>query len=288
MARTKTTCCRRGTDMRRLSSVKPIWPHERGQQRQRRTKGRRTKARTASSSVAIFLNPQRSCLFFQLPRELRDEIYSLLVPSFTTLDFAGPTWATNAARRFYDIRYDMSSYCLTVLAVCQRMRAEASALLYGTNHFELSIGRGIGPSPFNTIRALPQSGIRQIKVCTVRISIPTSTSKREMNPISNWMDELCQLLKQGGNLEEIEIELNYHTIPLDDLDGKFQTLLKPLESLRGLKSVIVKGQVTEAYGAKLKKIMESNETKKRKAATDNEEDIAPLKKKYQTRSTGRK
>lgn len=232
--------------------------------------------------MAISLNPQRPCLFFKLPRELRDEIYTLLVPSFTTLDFAEPTWAANVARRFYDIQYDMSSYCLTVLAVCQRMRAEANALLYGTNHFEFSVGRGIGSSPFNTIRALPQSGIRQIKICTIRISIPTSTGKREMNPIKSWMDELCELLKQDRNLEEIEIELNYHIIPLDNLDEKFQTLLKPLEGLRGLKSVVVKGQVTETYGAKLKKVMES---KKRKLAS-NEEDIAPLKKRYQTRSAG--
>jgi hypothetical protein len=168
------------------------------------------------------------------------------------------------------------------------MRAEASALLYGTNHFELSIGRGVGPPLFNTIRALPQSGIRQIKVCTVRVTIPISAGKREMKPIRSWMDELCELLKQGANLEEIEIELNYHTIPSENLDEKFQTLLEPLEGLRGLKSVIVKGQVTEAYGAELKKKMESNGTKKRKAAVDNEGDIAPPKKKHQTRSTGRK
>ena len=178
----------------------------------------------------------------------------------------------------------MSSYCLTVLALCQRMRAEASALLYGTNHFELSIGRGIGPSPFNTVRALPQSGVRQIKVCTVRITIPTATGKHEVNPIKSWMYEVCELLKQGGNLEEIEIELNYHPIPSDHMDEKFQTLLEPLECLRGLKSVVVRGQVTEAYGKKLKKIME---TKKRKAVLDDEGDIAPPKKKYQTRRAGR-
>jgi hypothetical protein len=41
---------------------------------------------------------------------------------------------------------------------------------------------------------------------------------------------------------------------------KFQILLKPLESLKGLKSAVVQGKVTEAYGVELKKITESNST----------------------------
>jgi hypothetical protein len=239
-----------------------------------------------SQRAAISVIPQSSCLLFNLPRELRDEIYSFLVPSYTTLDLAAPTWWENAAGRFYDIRYDMSPYSLTVLALCQQIRAEASALLYGTNHFELSIGRGNGPSPFNTVRSLPQSGIRQIKACTVRVFIPVWTKKREIIPIRGWMDELCELFKQGGNLQEIEIELNDHTTPFDE---RFQTLLEPLEGLSGLKSAIVKGQVAEAYGAELKKIMEGNGTKKGRkrnsAAMDNEEALSvPPKKKRQTKN----
>jgi len=56
-----------------------------------------------------------------------------------------------------------------------------------------------------------------------------------------------------------------------------------------LKSAIVKGQVAEAYGAELKKIMEGNGTKKGRkrnsAAMDNEEALSvPPKKKRQTKN----
>jgi hypothetical protein len=87
----------------------------------------------------------------------------------------------NICSRIVDVRFDMPSYCLTILAVSRQTRAEASAVLYRTNRFEFAIGkkprmgfiRGTGPSPYNTVRALPQSGISQIKMCTVRIFIDT-------------------------------------------------------------------------------------------------------------------
>jgi hypothetical protein len=89
-----------------------------------------------------------------------------------------------------------------------------------------------------------------------------------MSTIEGWMDEMCALVKQGGNLQDIEIVLfNRFTSNPD----RFQTLLQPLTSLNGLKSVIVKGQVSEAFGAGLKKIMESDATivcKKRKGVQE--------------------
>jgi len=162
----------------------------------------------------------------------------------------------------------MSPWSLTVLAVCKQIRAEASTLLYGTNYFEFSVGHGDGPSPFNTIRALPQSGIMEIKACTIRIFVFPWLKKGQMIAIRGWMDEFCKLVRQGGNLQDIEIVLN-NTV--ESNAERFQTLLRPLKSLSGLKSVIVKGHISEAYGAELKKIMESHATivcKKRKAVRD--------------------
>ena len=173
----------------------------------------------------------------------------------------------------------MSPYCLTVLVLCQQIRAEANALLYGTNHFKFSIGCGVGPSPFNTIRALPQSGISQIKACTIRVFV---LSGLEKSPIRSWMDEMCKLMKQGGNLQEIKVEVrldHLNTANPSDL-SKFERVLwvlKPLERLNGLKSVTVEGLVTEAYGAELKRLMEGDGTrkyKKRKAETDSIEEVA--------------
>jgi len=280
MARVKQTCCRRPLPVSRGPAVKPIWPHERElQKRTLRTKVR-TISNTQQSAASVFL--QRSCSFLKLPRELRNEIYSLLLPSYTTLNFAAPTWYDNAAGRFFDIRFDMSQYYLTVLALCRQIRAEANALLYGTNHFKFSIGRGGGPSPFNTIRALPQSGISQIKACTIHVFIFPGLEKRELSPIRDWVHEMCKLLKQGGNLQEIEIEIGLHHLdtadPLDFL--KFERLLKPLECLSGLKSVNIKGLVTDAYRAELKRVVEDDGTrkyKKRKAGTDSEEDVVVLR-----------
>jgi hypothetical protein len=228
----------------------------------------------ATFSVAQTPIGQHACLFLNLPRELRDEIYSLLLPSHTTLRFTAPTWATNGAGRFFDIQHDTSSWPLTILAVCQQIHAEASTFIYSTNHFEFSVGHlDNGPSPFNTIRALPQSGISQIKACTIRIFAPTWRKRGHMSTIEGWMDEVCALVKQGGNLQDIEIVLFSRFTSNPD---RFQTLLQPLMSLNGLKSVIVKGRVSKAFGAGLKKIMESDATivcKKRKGVQETDREL---------------
>jgi hypothetical protein len=51
-----------------------------------------------------------------------------------------------------------------------------------------------------------------------------------MNPTKDWMDETCKLLKQGGNLQEIKIEVkldHLDTVNPSDL-AKFTPLLQPL------------------------------------------------------------
>ena len=91
----------------------------------------------------------------------------------------------------------------------------------------------------------------------------------------------------------IEVELDHfdYARPDDAILNleKFQTLLKPLESLNGLKSAVVKDKVTEAYGAKLKKTMEGSPTtmrRRRKAETDNKDKGTELpKKKRRTKKT---
>jgi len=171
--------------IKRPPVVEPIWPHERG------LRGKRTKARTTLNSqrpsTSFIL--QRSCSFLNLPRELRDEIYHVLLPSYTTLCFMAPTWAYNAAGRFFSMQCNMSQYCLTVLGLCQQIHAEANAVLYGTNRFEFSIGHGEGPSPFNTIRALPQFGVSQIKACTVSVCAYPWAEKRQLKQMREWMDD---------------------------------------------------------------------------------------------------
>jgi len=229
---------------------------------------------------------QRSCLFLDLPLELRDEIYSYLLPSYTTLNFAVPSWKSNAAGQFFDVGYDDTvPRTLTILGLCQQIRAEASAMLYGTNHFKFSIGwSGMGPSPFNTVRALPQAGVCQIKACTIRIYILTSLQSRVVGEIRDWVVELCELLKRGRCLQNIEIKLK-DTVQLNGRP-RFETLLEPLKSLNGLKSVTVTGQVSEVYGANLKKIMEREPTKRKKRKADvgdQEEGAVPTKKTRQTK-----
>jgi len=259
--------------IKRPPVVEPIWPHERG------LRGKRTKARTTLNSqrpsTSFIL--QRSCSFLNLPRELRDEIYHVLLPSYTTLCFMAPTWAYNAAGRFFSMQCNMSQYCLTVLGLCQQIHAEANAVLYGTNCFEFSIGHGEGPSPFNTIRALPQFGVSQIKACTVSVCAYPWAEKRQLKQMREWMDEMCKLLMQGGNLQEIKIEVgvNHLNTALPSDFARFDPVLKPLERLNGLKSVIVKGLVTEAYGAKLKTIVQDDKARKykRKAEADSEEEV---------------
>ncbi|KIM81458.1 hypothetical protein PILCRDRAFT_89164 [Piloderma croceum F 1598] len=254
--------------MKRPPPVKSIWPHD------RRPAGKRTKVCTTlksqKSSTSFIL--QLSCSFLNLPRELRDEIYRALLPSYTRLCFAAPNWNDNAAGRFFSIQCDMSPYCLTVLGLCQQMRAEANAVLYGTNHFEFSIGHGPGRLPFNTIRALPQSGISHIKAWTVSVCVYPWIDGRNLSLMREWMDEMCKLLMEGGNLQEIKIKVRpgcLAVLPWSEL-SKLGLILEPLECMNGLKSVIVKGLVTEACGAKLKRIVEVRKYKE----LDMERDVA--------------
>jgi hypothetical protein len=87
----------------------------------------------------------------------------------------------------------------------------------------------------------------------------------------------------------MEVELDHHdypriqatplSVPLDV--EKFQTLLEPLKGLKGLKSAIVKGEVTNTYRAELKEIMEGGAAwgqKKRKAEMDKEKAITKAEK----------
>jgi hypothetical protein len=220
---------------------------------------------------------QSTSLLFNLPRELRDKIYSHLLPSCVTLDFAAQTWEENAFGHFFGIRNDMSQYSLTVLALCQQIRAEASALFYDTNCFQFSIGYSSGPSPFNTVRALPQSGIKQIKRCTIRIFASTMFGKRTLQVASDWLNEVCTLLSQGGNLQKIEIEIRSHfpTTPSLDLRN-FGLVLKPFLRLKGLKSVTVTGPVTEACNIKLKEMMKSTGARSRKRETEMDDNVGSV------------
>jgi hypothetical protein len=93
------------------------------------------------------------------------------------------------------------------------------------------------------------------------------------------MDEMCKLLMQGGNLQEIKVDVgpqHLNTAAPSDL-VKFDRVLKPLERLNSLpvKSVIVKGLVTEAYGGKLKSIVQGDTARKykRKTGADSEEEV---------------
>jgi len=250
--------------------VEPIWPHDRG------PRGR-AKARTTLNSQrpATSFAPQCSCLFLNLPPELRDEIYCFLLPSCTTLCFAAPMWVDHYAGRFFSVRCDMTQYSLKVLGLCQQIRAEANAVLYGTNHFEFSMGRAGGPSPFNTIRSLPQSGISQLKSCTISVINPC-IDKGHLDLLTGWMDEMCGLLVKGGNLQEVKIEIVLNNLfnVSSDLAG-FNPILRPLERLNGLKSAVVKGLVDKAYGARLKTILEGDRSRKykRKAGVDDEEEV---------------
>jgi hypothetical protein len=67
------------------------------------------------------------------------------------------------------------------------------------------------------------------------------------------MEEMYELLKDGGNLQEITIEVGLHYLgPAERSHSlKIENLLKPLERLNSLKSANVKGTVAEIYKAKL-------------------------------------
>jgi hypothetical protein len=175
----------------------------------------------------------------------------------------------------------MSQYSLTLLTSCQQIRAEANALLYGSNHFEFLIVHGESERfPYNTIRALPQFAVRQIKACTIHICIFPRITKQRLNAIRRKMGEICKLLMQDGNLQELIIDARFQANNFGATTSgdpvKFEPLLQSLKRLRGLKLAIIKVLgVAETYGAELKRILEDDgiEKYKRKAETDSDQEV---------------
>ena len=210
-------------------------------------------ARTTQNSLRATTAVTQSSYFLTLPRELRDEIYTHILPFHKTLKLDAPTW-NEASPPFGNAQ--TSPYSLEILAVCQKIHAEATPILYSTNHFVFSMGirRAWGAGPYNTVGAVPRSGIMQIKECTVRICVGIRAHTQHDTAIINgWLDELCTLLKQGGHLREIRVELDH---PFDHLLKDGPTLLRPFHSLSQLKSASVDGHVTETYAGELKAVME--------------------------------
>ncbi len=67
--------------------------------------------------------PKSNCCFFKLPRELRDEIYSLIYARPPFLRFDNPGYPLNLC------------FGTALLRTCSQIHTEATEVLYGTNYF---------------------------------------------------------------------------------------------------------------------------------------------------------
>jgi hypothetical protein len=79
------------------------------------------------------------------------------------------------------------------------------------------------------------------------------------------MDELLWLFKQGGHLQEIDIEVDHSDGRVLSDVATLWSLLEPLKDLSSLKTVKGLGAGAEAYGAESTKM--ETQHRKRKAET---------------------
>lgn len=198
-----------------------------------------------------------------MPLELRIEIYKNVLPTGMNLIIEGPRASHNGQGLFfrpYIPKEDDKGYrghLLALLSVNRQIHEEAGDVLYRKNNFSCVMGDekrvfcvGWYYSPFNTVRALPQSAIGKITSFTLFICVETYGGlpryEATKPKVLEWLDELSSLLKDGESLRSICIQVRlsdgYQAL------GVYDDILKPLKVLDGLQEAKVEGDITKEVG----------------------------------------
>ncbi|KAL8839216.1 MAG: hypothetical protein Q9170_001822 [Blastenia crenularia] len=112
--------------------------------------------------------------FLDLPREIRDQVYSHLLPDLPVID-CDPDWSTNKEGLYrysaYDFRADREPCSLGLLMANHQLYDEGTDYLYNTKTYKLNVFAGGFDflSESNSLERLPAIPCHKIKAFVIRI-----------------------------------------------------------------------------------------------------------------------
>lgn len=171
-------------------------------------------------------------LLYELPRELRERIYSLVL---TVPEDRNIEWPTPVKRRPFHLQP-------ALLRTCKIILREAAPLLYTLNNFEWS-----HPSDANVFVRAFASPIYSRMIAHVRLDLKAADMRLWM-PYLTSTDEVRSLRADFPNLRALSLRYqsqkwNHHRSPEDNLKGWIDDIRLD-EILRGLRTVFP-SQLTE-------------------------------------------
>ncbi len=205
----------------------------------------------------------KRCYFLTLPTELRNQIYSYILP--TTVQKRNRTvWERGET---------------SILATNHQIYEEASNWLYGENVFALRVTWDDGPEFRQTYPQTAQGkghrirtqsfpdcfaarNVRQIRKYNITLYQVTrytgvlkyNHSGRGLGLLRDQVDALCKILEEALALQTVRFKL----IDAEGNTPTGHTVLDPLRRLRNVRQASIAGSTPSDYAMDMKEIMESS------------------------------
>lgn len=202
--------------------------------------------------------------FLRLPREIRDLIYSNLIPIdklFIFLLVKDKPDSCTFDRFSFDRGYAFPTFETSIFRVCHMTHTEATELWLKKGHFRLEMGEYLGPCNPLGLWTISDNFIGKMAHCDLSITVPFWTWQQEPSgfSIGSWMlrrflRRIVESIMKGQSLGQIQIKVRdkpkhvYHVIDSDHVPVSFfnhvtNPILLPLLCFDKFKSVKVEGDM---------------------------------------------
>jgi len=207
--------------------------------------------------------------FLRLPREIRDLIYSYIIPTdklFIFLLVKDKPDSCTFDRFSFDRGYAFPTFETSIFRICHMTYAEATELWLKKGHFRLEMGEYLGPR--NPLWTISDHYISRMAHCDLNITVPFWPWQHETWPwhqdtsglsIGSWMlrrflRRIVEAIVKGQSLRQIQIKvrdkLRYvcHTYDSDHMPQSFikyvvNPSLLPLRCFDSFESISVEGDM---------------------------------------------
>jgi hypothetical protein len=162
--------------------------------------------------------------FLRLPREIRDLIYSYIIPTDKLFIFLLVTDKPDSCtfdRFSFDRGYAFPTFETSIFRICHMTSTEATDLWLKKGHFRLEMGEYLGPRSSNPLWTISDNFISRMAHCDLRITVPFWPWHHETWPpfqetsglgIGSWMlrrflRRIVEAMVKGQSLRQIQIKV---------------------------------------------------------------------------------
>jgi hypothetical protein len=153
--------------------------------------------------------------FLRLPREIRDLIYSYIIPTdklFIFLLVKDKPDSCTFDHFSFDRGYAFPTFETSIFRICHMTYAEATELWLKKGHFRLEMGEYLGPR--NPRWVISDSFIGKMAHCDLTITLPFWPWQQEANGFSvgiwmfrRFLRRIVEAIVQGQSLRQIQIKV---------------------------------------------------------------------------------